>query len=121
MPKIQWNYFVSTHKDAHGFSAAVSAALPKGPHFDKGGKQLPTPYALFLEWAAANLSGDWSAVKASGGFMICVADPADAKAVRTAFGTVGYVKRTLACSKTQQIGYSDGGYAKLAKRLGYEL
>jgi len=70
MAYMSWNSFVEKHKKRVGFLAAVSAALPKGPHFDKNNKKLPTPYGLFKEWASKSLNGDWASTKIKGGFII---------------------------------------------------
>lgn len=121
MAKIAWDTFVQKHKRPRGFSAAVSAALRKGPAFDKSRKKLPTPYGLFQEWASTSLAGDWATVKFPGGFIICVADDSDASTITNEFGVIGAPKPTPACTNTQQIGYRDADYKRLAKSLGYNL
>lgn len=119
---ISWNQFVSKYKNPIGFASAVSASLPNGPHFDKNNKKLPTPYSLFKEWAVKNLSGDWSSQKFKGGFIICVSSKPDAQLIQKTFKVLSnQPKRTPACSKTYQIGYTDSSYGLLAKNLGYAI
>jgi hypothetical protein len=121
MSKMAWKAFVKQQKRPLGFSAAVSASLPKNLVFDNARNKLPTPYTLFLEWASANLSGAWASIKVPGGFIICVADDADASVITRRFGVIGAPKKTPACASTQQIRYVDSDYAKLAKAMGYKL
>jgi hypothetical protein len=87
--------------------------------FDKNNKKLPTPYALFKEWASQNLSGEWSSTKVGGGFVVCVASKADAQIILNKFKAVGHAKKTPACPKTVPIGYRDSSYKNLATEMGY--
>lgn len=119
--RMQWNKFVQTHNKTNGFSAAVSAALPKNLIFDQHNKKLPTPYSLFKEWATINLKDDWSATKFTGGFVICVSSNADAQIIINKFKAIGHAKATPACPQTVQIGYSDSSYKDLAQEVGYAL
>lgn len=121
MAKLTWNSFVSQHQNPYGFATAISAALPNGPHFDSGGKKLPTPYSLFLEWASRSLSGDWSSTKYKGGFIICVESKNDADQIAKTFGAAGPSRKTQACARTVSLGYKDSDYKSLATRLGYKL
>ena len=122
MSYISWNTFVSKHKSPIGFAAAVSATLPKGPHFDKNKKKLPTPYALFKEWCDQSLTNEWSSQKFKGGFIVCVSSQNDAQLIQLAFTILNnQPKNTPACAKTYQIGYTDAGYGALAKTLGYAV
>ncbi len=122
MHNISWNSFVTKHKSPIGFAAVVSATLPKGPHFDKNKKKLPTPYALFKEWCEQSLSNEWSSQKFKGGFIVCVSSQSDAQLIQSAFKILNnQPKNTPACAKTYQIGYTDAGYGALAKTLGYAI
>jgi len=122
MSNIAWNSFVTKHKNPLGFAAVVSATLPKGPHFDKNKKKLPTPYTLFKEWCDKTLKDDWSSQKFKGGFIVCVSSQNDAKLIQSAFKVLNaQPKSTPACAKTYQIGYSDSGYEALAQSLGYAI
>jgi len=121
MAKLSWNEFIAKHKKPTGYVAAVSSALPKGLHFDRNKKKLPTPYGLFQEWAAKSLSGDWASTKVPGGFIICVESQADASTITRGFGVIGQTIATPACANTTQIGYHDSDYAALAKALGYSV
>ncbi len=122
MSNIAWNLFVTKHKSPIGFAAAVSASLPKGPHFDKNKKKLPTPYALFKEWCDKTLKDDWSSQKCKSGFIVCVSSNIDEKLVKSAFKVLSnQPKNTPACAKTYQIGYRDSCYGGLAKSLGYVI
>lgn len=96
MAKLAWNSFVSTHQNPYGFATTISSTLPNGPHFDKGGKKLPTPYSLFLEWASRSLSGDWASTKFKGGFTICVESKADVDLITQIFGATGPSRKTPA-------------------------
>jgi len=122
MSNITWNSFVTKHKSPVGFSAAVSATLPKCLHFDKNKKKLPTPYALFKEWCDKTLQDDWSSQKFKGGFIVCVSSQNNAKLIQLAFKVISnQPKNTPACAKTYQIGYTGSGYGALAKKLGYAI
>lgn len=89
--------------------------------FDNNKKKLPTPYGLFVEWANANLTGDWSAMKVTGGFYISVSEKQDAGVIKNKFGTTPQAKKTPASDKTFGINYSDSNYSALAKSLGYAI
>ncbi|MGI9575358.1 hypothetical protein ACRYJU_14860 [Alloalcanivorax xenomutans] len=123
MPKQSWNNFKKSHAHSICFSAGVSSKISsrKGTTFDLAGNKLPTPYGLFLEWARASFKGDWASLKIQGGFAILVSDPEDANRVVKAFGKLGQAKRTRLSPVTQQIGYRDQTYPKLAKAFGYAL
>lgn len=121
MAKQSWNDFIKNHPSRIIFGAAVSASLPPAVQFDRKGKKLPSPYGLFNEWAKSNLTGDWSASKVSGGFYLSVSEQGDANLIRSTFGFSSTPIQTPISCKTQGIGYSDSGYAKLAKMLGYEI
>ncbi|WP_157725044.1 hypothetical protein [Vogesella sp. LIG4] len=122
MPKKSWNKFVGTCQSAITFTAKVSAGLPKQLQFDKNGKKLPTPYGLFVEWAEASLTGDWSSTSIrGGGFAVSVELQTDAQIVMTTFGTIGAFQKTTVSNRTIQVNYKDSDYAGLAKKLGYQL
>ena len=74
MAKLSWNKFTSAHPKSYSFTCSVASALPKTKRFDNKGMKLPSPYTLFCEWLNANLVGDWTSVKITGGFMVKVSD-----------------------------------------------
>lgn len=121
MAHMTWNSFVGKHKSSTCFGAGVSAKLPKGPHFDRNKKKLPTPYGLFQEWLSVSLTGDWTTTKVHGGFAVCVANPTDAALISKTFGTTGSTVRTPISSQTHQLLYRDSSYADLAKTMGYAI
>lgn len=120
MPNMSWNAFVTKYKKPFCFSALVSASLPKGLVFDRNKKKLPTPYGLFQEWLSANLTGDWTSMKVTGGFVVYVATTNDNDLITRKFAISGVVKSKVS-DKTQQLLYRDSSYANLAKELGYVL
>jgi hypothetical protein len=121
MPRKPWNDFVAAHPQSPAFAAAVSSSLPKGPHFDKKNKKLPTPYGLFQEWLGQTLAGDWSSQTMKGAFFVRVATKEDAELLLQKFPATGPAKKTAVAPKTFPISYSDSGYGPLAKELGYQL
>lgn len=121
MARVGWNDFVGKHLRTITFIAGVSASLPKGRELDKNGRKLPTPYALFVEWCKAYLTGEWAATKVSGGFLLSVSTNEDAKAIQDEFKIIGEAKRTPAGKSTYPIGYKDSQYGALAGDLGYVL
>ena len=121
MTYMSWNSFVIKHQARVGFLSAVSASLPKGPHFDKNNKKLPTPYGLFKEWATKSLNADWASTKVPGGFIICVSSKDDAICITKNFGLTGEKRSTPACDRTEVLKYSDSNYTGLAKQLGYNI
>lgn len=120
MSSMTWNAFMTKHKNYFCFSAPVSPKLPKGPHFDKNKKKLPTPYGLFQEWLSGSLAGDWTSMKVTGGFIVCVATDSDNAFITKKFSVTGVVKSAVS-DKTQQLHYRDSNYSSLAKELGYAL
>lgn len=121
MPKSNWNNFTAKHPQAICFAGAVSSSLPKGLHFDRKGKKLPTPYGLFCEWASSNLKGDWTSMIAKGRFIIKVADQTDAVAIDMKFGASQLRKNGPGCAVSHNVHYRDMDYVNLAKSLGYDL
>ncbi|BET26696.1 hypothetical protein EV673_0185 [Limnobacter thiooxidans] len=121
MPQIKWNSFIPANAAATFFTAAVSATLPGGPHFDKMKKKLPTPYGLFQEWANNNLQGDWASTKMKGYFAIGVADATDVALLVNQFGVVGTTKLNFGNSMARQLNYTDSGFGNLASQLGYTV
>ncbi|MDX4955303.1 hypothetical protein SGN30_17945 [Delftia acidovorans] len=121
MAKMSWNDFITTHPKHATFGAIVSASLPNGLIFDKRKKKLPTPYGLFVEWASANLTGDWAAMKVRGSFCISVSQQSDAKIISNKFGVTSQAKKTTTGGMNFGINYRDSDYAVLARSLGYEI
>lgn len=122
MKKANWNKFISENPGIRVYTAQVSRSLPKLVQFDKAGKRLPTPYCLFGEWAAANLSGAWSSTVINGvGFCIGAKKGADQSTIEATFGVVGTSRQTQLSPDTKQLGYTDNSYAELAKKLGYAV
>ena len=122
MAKKVWKNFLSNRPNAVTFTSSVSARLPSKLQFDKKKNKLPTPYALFLEWANSNLSDDWASTTISGvGFAIAVDSRTDAQLIQATFGTSGSFKKTPVGDKTVQCNYQNSSYGALAKDLGYEL
>lgn len=120
MSSMTWNTFMTKHKNYFCFSAPVSSKLPKGPYFDSNKKKLPTPYGLIQEWMSRNLAGDWTSMKVSGGFIVCVATDSDNDLIIKKFSITGVVKSEVS-NNTQQLYYRDSNYLILSKELGYAL
>lgn len=120
MAKLSWNNYIEKYtNNTIGFAAPVSSRLPSRLVFDKNGRKLPTPYALFVEWCSAYLTGDWAVTKVPKGLILCVAGESDAKAIQAEFKIIGPAKITKASKRTYPIGYKDSEYGALAGDLGY--
>lgn len=113
--------FLSEHPESFNFNATVPASPPKALSIDKSGKSLPTPYALFQEWAELSLSCDWVTRKYKGGFIICVSDLKDATLIRNMFGATGIPRETSTGEGAEALRYTDSDYRQIAKNLGYNL
>jgi hypothetical protein len=121
MPKIKWNDFATAYPSAPGYVAHVSSKLPKGPHFDRNKKKLPTPYGLFQEWAKQSLKGDWSGITHLGGFTVRIADPADQTIILNSWPAMGPAKKAPQAPQVTQINYCDRSYEDLARKLDYAI
>ncbi len=121
MAYMSWDTFQKKHKTSASFSASVSGKLPKGPHFDKNKRKLPTPYGLFRTWLSVSLVGDWTTTKVPGGFLVCVADLDEADFIKKRFGVTRTVLKTQISDQTYQLRYQDSNYGSLAKELDYDF
>lgn len=113
--------FLTVHPESFTFNATASASAPKGLGIEKSGKSLPTPYALFHEWAKLSLSGEWVMRKYKGGFVICVSDLKDAILVRDMLGATSIPRLTSTGEGAVSLRYSDSDYGQMARKLGYEF
>jgi hypothetical protein len=119
--KLSWNKFIETYNKRYCFASSVSSRLPHGPHFDKNGKKLPTPYALFQEWLSINITGDYSTTQIKRGFLVSVINLKDAELLKNTFQLMGGPIEYEGNKNTFLLDYRDATYSSVAKALGYEL
>jgi hypothetical protein len=121
MTKLEWNVFFPNRPNLWVCGAVVSSRLPQAMRFDKAGKKLPTPYKLFLEWAAKSMNGNWAATAVPEGFVVAVEASEDHRCIAQAHGPIRRSAFKVGGRAVSLLSYSDGSYAKLAAALGYEI
>jgi len=122
MAKLTWNAFVAKHPNPYGILVIdVPSKFPPAYAFDRAGKKLPTPYALFQQWAAATFVGDWSSQSGGGGFYLGVETLADVHTAQAKFGGKGGWITSKFSKNVLQITYDWNAYKAVAAQFGYTL
>ena len=123
MPYKSWNTFKKANPGAVGFATSITTKFPKGPHFDKAGLELPTPYGLLKEWLKEKLTGDWTARTQSKNnrsfVVVLVSNQNDAAIIGKAFGPVGKAQHVPNYGMLHEFGFIDRAYVPVARSLGY--